>query len=106
MKKVTSTKKKEVKPLFTVDFTNVHDLEEAKLRIIEAKGNANIPLSDEEKDLIRIKIAEDVLSFLYENTEAVIPFKVYAYRIVHVLPKKKPNIFVRFWNWLKYAFTW
>lgn len=106
MKKVTSTKKKEVKPLFTVDFTNVNDLEEAKLRIIEAKGEANIPLSDEEKDLIRIKIAEDVLSFLYEKTEAVTPFKVYAYRIVHVMPKKKPNFFVRFWNCLKYAFNW
>lgn len=106
MKKVTSTKKKEVKPLFTVDFTNVNDLEEAKLRIIEAKGKANIPLSEEEKDMIRIEIAEDVLSFLYGTIKELTPFKVYAYRIVEVPPMKKPNIFVRFWNWLKYAFNW
>jgi len=106
MKKVTSTKKKEVKPLFTVDFTNVNDLEEAKLRIIEAKGKANIPLSEEEKDIIRMKITEDVLSYLYGNIEELTPFRVCAYRVVRVLPMKKPNIFVRFWNWLKYAFTW
>jgi len=86
--------KKTVKPTYTVDLTNVNNAEEAKVAFALAKHNANIPLTDEE--------LKDIISYTINLVPATCLCNVEVYELTE---KKKPW-YKRFWNKLKYAFTW
>ena len=103
MKKTTKTKK----PLYTVNLTGMigGDVADVKYRIVCAKKDAGIVLTQEESDFLAVYTMSSIADIIFGD--APIAFRLgkasfmrgYSVATIPVL-KKKPNIFKRFWNWL------
>lgn len=102
-----STSKKSNKPAYVVDITWCNDLYDTALAFAIAKQKAGVPLSDENVDIICTAVVDEFgdvlndLGFIKKTNHLIEP----ATRTVCVCetcekPKKKGNIFKRFWKWL------
>lgn len=90
--KKTNTMKKTVKPEFTVDVTNCETGFDLLVAFAKAKHQAGLAITDDE------------LNALIDDNSVMIFVEKQPISICNCT--KKPNIFKRFWNWLKYAFNW
>jgi hypothetical protein len=107
-KKTIKKVKKSIKPEFIVNLVDVEDTNDLYVRFALAKHNANIAMTDTELEAIvehtmmnTVKALTDIASSLPRkeieiNGDEKIVFD--AYGNVKV---KKPNIFKRFWNWIR-----
>lgn len=79
--------KKTFKPLFTVDLTECETPRDIYVKYADAKVAAGLPITKTEYDAV-IAGAEDNASLKVTMV------------VAECEPKKKPNVFKRFWNWL------
>lgn len=86
----TTNKKITTKPDYIVDVTNCETINDIKLAFAKAKKNAGVPLTDENID-----------AFVNEAIEQLQPAIFISIGNIDIVEKKKPNIFKRFWNWLR-----
>lgn len=103
MKKTAKTKK----PLYTVDLTGTigNDVREMKYRIICAKADAGVVLTQAERKFLAEYTLESCADVIFGD--ASIAFRLgptsflRGYSVATAFPqKKKPNIFKRLWNWI------
>lgn len=87
-------KKQTNKPAYTVDITGVNSLEGMKAAFALGKHNAQIPLTDDE--------LKDIINY----TVDMIPVACICNVDIYEVTEKKKPWYKRFWNKLKYAFTW
>ena len=93
---------KKFKPSYIVDITKCEDTLDMIVAIAYAKIDANVAITRDELDAVIVLSAYDLKNFV-EAT--VVKFSE---MIINTLnkcvekkePKKKPNIFKRFWNWM------
>lgn len=103
--KKTNTKKT-TKPAFTVDITACNDLYNTALAFAIAKQKAGIPLTDENIDIIITAGIDtfgdilDELGYIHKENHFIAPVVRTLYVTEKEEPKKKENIFKRFWNWI------
>lgn len=86
----TTNKKITTKPDYIVDVTKCETLDDVKLAFATAKKNAGVPLTD-----------ENIQAFIDNAISNIKPIVCAAVIDVEIEEKKKPNIFKRFWNWLR-----
>lgn len=107
-KKVSKKIKKNFKPEFIVDLTDVKDTNDLYVRFALAKHNAKIAMTDTELEAFFQYAIDGTVKCLKEIASEIPCHRVNikdgekiifdAYGNVKV---KKPNIFVRFWNWIR-----
>ena len=93
---------KKFKPSYIVDITKCEDTLDMIVAIAYAKTDANVAITRDELDAVIILNAYDLKNFV-EATAVK-----FSEMIINTLnkcvekkePKKKPNIFKRFWNWM------
>ena len=106
-KKVTKVSKKKFEPKFTVDLTNVQEPRDIYAKFGLAKHNAGLPMTDDELEAIIDKVADYTRDLLYYKMLLnFIPVKIHDDEKITIDAKgnvevKKPNIFKRFWNWIR-----
>lgn len=107
MKKNTKTTSKAKKPAFIADFTNVHSAEDMYAEIALAKQRAGLPMLNIELDSlisVMIKIALGALSSAIATCSTGIEIsgdEKLVFDAQGNVSIKKPNIFKRFWNWIR-----
>lgn len=102
-----NTNKKSTKPTFVVDITNCADEYDVAFNIAMAKQEANLPLSEDNLDIICTVVVDAFLNKLAEMGYLV-KDKHYVEPVIHSIcfcdgknkSEKKGNIFKRFWKWL------
>ena len=93
---------KKFKPSYIVDITKCEDALDMIVAIAYAKVDANVAITRDELDAVIILSAYDLKDYVNEMADK------YSEMIINTLnecaekkePKKKPNIFKRFWNWM------
>lgn len=95
MKTMKKTTKKTVKPEIILNCIDNTTPKEIYNEYVHAKVRAGRPITTEE-----LKLAENTA---VENDPAIV---IFTECNCTVEPEKKPNIFKRIWNKLKYAFNW
>lgn len=117
MKKITNTTKKTTKPGIVMNCTNLTCGRDVYTEYIAAKVRAGKPITSEELEFAKDAAVSEVFDGISEtivNTILSIPCHTYEVTNGEKLvfdekgnvSVKKPNIFKRLWNKLKYAFTW
>lgn len=102
---------KKTKPMFVVDFTNISSVNEISAKIARAKVDAGIPLT--KNDLINVieSSIDDFVAELYDAGIIELAGNVISPKHVTIdfngvfesvkEEPKKPNVFKRFWNWVR-----
>lgn len=93
---------KKFKPSYIVDITKCEDTLDMIVAIAYAKVDANVAITRDELDAVIILSAYDLKDYVNEMADK------YSEMIINTLnkcvdnkePKKKSNIFKRFWNWM------
>lgn len=93
---------KKFKPSYIVDITKCEDTLDMIVAIAYAKIDANVAITRDELDAVRVLSAYDLKNFVEATADK------FSEMIISTLnkcvekkePKKKPNIFKRFWNWI------
>lgn len=93
---------KKFKPSYIIDITKCEDALDMIVAIAYAKVDANVAITRDELDAVIILSAYDLKDYVNEMADK------YSEMIINTLnkcvekkePKKKPNIFKRFWNWM------
>ena len=93
---------KKFKPSYIVDITKCEDTLDMIVAIAYAKVDANVAITRDELDAVIVLSAYDLKNFV-EATAVK-----FSEMVINTLnkcvekkePKKKPNIFKRFWNWM------
>ena len=93
---------KKFKPSYIIDITKCEDTLDMIVAIVYAKVDANVAITRDELDAVIILSAYDLKDYVNEMADK------YSEMIINTLnkcvekkePKKKPNIFKRFWNWM------
>lgn len=103
MKKTTKTKK----PAYTIDLVGMigADVADVKYHIVCAKADAGIVLNQEEKKFLATYTMKTCADIIFGDAPMALRVGdtsfLQVYRIAtERVELKKPNIFVRFWNWL------
>lgn len=108
-KKMVKTTKK-IKPDFIVNLTNVEKPEDVYVKFGMAKHNAGYAMSDAEFDAvlgaaisiaIKMYLANMMLKSEVVNIEGD---EKLVFNSKGEMAVKKPNVFKRFWNWVKKPF--
>lgn len=113
-KKVTKKTVKEFKPAYVVDLTDAESTTDVYVAFGLAKQGAGLPISDTELDAIIDKTVEISVRELTKMSKEAFDK---ATHIVNIegddklvfdskggFTVKKPNVFKRFWNWVKKPF--
>lgn len=79
--------KKKFNPVYTVDITKCNNIRDIIAKFAEAKVKANLPITETEY-LASVYSAMDAVNRLTVVINAALA------------PKKKTNVFKRFWNWI------
>lgn len=93
---------KKFKPSYIVDITKCEDTLDMIVAIAYAKIDANVAITGDELDAVIILNAYDLKDYIEATADK------FSEMIISTLnkcvekkePKKKPNIFKRFWNWM------
>ncbi len=93
---------KKFKPSYIVDITKCEDTLDMIVAIAYAKIDANVAITRDELDAVIILNAYDLKDYIEATADK------FSEMIINTLnkcvekkePKKKPNIFKRFWNWM------
>ena len=93
---------KKFKPSYIVDITKCEDTLDMIVAIAYAKIDANVAITRDELDAVIILNAYDFKDYIETTADK------FSEMIINTLnkcvekkePKKKPNIFKRFWNWM------
>ena len=93
---------KKFKPSYIVDITKCEDTLDMIVAIVYAKVDANVAITRDELDAMMFLTAYNLKNYMDEVADK------YSEMIINTLnkcvenkePKKKPNIFKRFWNWM------
>lgn len=93
---------KKFKPSYIVDITKCEDTLDMIVAIVYAKVDANVAITRDELDAMMFLTAYNLKNYIDEAADK------YSEMIINTLnkcvenkePKKKPNIFKRFWNWM------
>lgn len=93
---------KKFKPSYIVDMTKCEDTLDMIVAIAYAKIDANVAITRDELDAVIILNAYDLKDYIEATADK------FSEMIINTLnkcvekkePKKKPNIFKRFWNWM------
>lgn len=93
---------KKFKPSYIVDITKCEDTLDMIVAIAYAKIDANVAITRDELDAVIILNAHDLKDYIETTADK------FSEMIINTLnkcvekkePKKKPNIFKRFWNWM------
>ena len=93
---------KKFKPSYIVDITKCEDTLDMIVAIADAKVDANVAITRDELDAVIILNAYDLKDYIETTADK------FSEMIINTLnkcvekkePKKKPNIFKRFWNWM------
>ena len=93
---------KKFKPSYIVDITKCEDTLDMIVAIAYAKIDANVAITRDELDAVIVLSAYDLKNFVEATADK------FSEMIINTLnkcvekkePKKKPNIFKRFWNWM------
>jgi hypothetical protein len=109
-KKTVKKTKKEFKPAFIADLTEAKSARDAYVAFGLAKQGAGLPMTDAEFDAIINTTVEVCANACVDSLCACSKeIKVNADDKVVIskngVEVKKPNVFRRFWNWLKRPFT-
>lgn len=110
MKKTIKKNTKEVKPAFIVDLTHIEEPEDVYMAFGLAKQNAGLPINDIEftaiiDHMLKFMIKSIGTSFTASCKEVEITGDdKLVFDSKGNFTVKKPNIFKRFWNWVKKPF--
>ena len=93
---------KKFKPSYIIDITKCEDTLDMIVAIVYAKVDANVAITRDELDAMMFLTAYNLKNYIDEVADK------YSEMIIDTLnkcvenkePKKKPNIFKRFWNWM------
>lgn len=93
---------KKFKPSYIVDIIKCEDTLDMIVAIAYAKVDANVAITRDELDAVIILSAYDLKDYIETTADK------FSEMIINTLnkcaekkePKKKPNIFKRFWNWM------
>lgn len=93
---------KKFKPSYIVDITKCEDALDMIVAIAYAKVDANVAITRDELDTVIILNTYNLKDYIEETADK------FSEMIINTLnkcvekkePKKKPNIFKRFWNWM------
>lgn len=93
---------KKFKPSYIIDITKCEDTLDMIVAIVYAKVDANVAITRDELDAMMFLTAYNLKNYIDETADK------YSEMIIDTLnkcvenkePKKKPNIFKRFWNWM------
>lgn len=106
MKKIAQ---KKFKPAFTVDLTNVNNVEDAYVKFALAKQEAGVPMNCNEFNSVIDKVINLTIDAIFSKrieelgwaTVMEVPEGYTAVITDNGIKVKKHNIFKRFWNWLR-----
>ena len=94
-----NTTKKQVKPVYTVDMTNCHDVNDLKMEFIFAKVNNGIAIKPEEFDFATMyTIQATIDTFDMANKLAFAIFCAFSPNICKCEDKPKKPWYKRLWN--------
>lgn len=93
---------KKFKPSYIIDITKCEDTLDMIVAIVYAKVDANVAITRDELDAMMLLTAYNLKNYIEETADK------FSEMIINTLnkcvenkePKKKPNIFKRFWNWM------
>lgn len=105
------TTDKKTKPMFVVDFTNISNVNEISAKIARAKVDAGIPLTKDDLTNVIESSIDDFVAELFNAGIVELVGNTITPKNVSIdfsgifdcteCKPKKPNIFKRFWNWVR-----
>ena len=99
-KEKTATKvTKTIKPLYTVDLTDVETIDEVGYAFAMAKFNAKQPLNEKDLEVIVWNAKVDAAIEMASLAATILSTMVLP-SCVNCTCQKKPNVFKRIWNWI------